>query len=156
MQVGHKVLVKKLQSAQRWLKRKQSTKWKPDTQKQVNLLVQACVSILGQGIRNYHDFVARKNRTKKIKGRYTSPPNNKALRDLVAVTVSDLHANAAFQPMVDAPWQLDDWNTGTYICTVCGKEFGAKKKARFCSNKCNHQYHRKTRDRGVSRIRASA
>lgn len=127
-------IVHRLKSAQTWLHSQQSTKWNQPTQDKVNRIVQGCVYLLGQSIRSYRGWVARDNHAKKIKGRYTSPPNNKALRDLVDLTISDIEACSAFK-VYQSPWQLEEFGQDS-ICEVCGAEFTSVRPATCCSPRC--------------------
>ena len=90
------MIVKQLKSSSIWLKNQQSKNYDIVKQEKVNLLIQSCVFLLQQSPTNYKGWLSRNNRVKKIRGRYNSPPNNKALRDLVELTICDLEANASF------------------------------------------------------------
>jgi hypothetical protein len=143
-------VVANLEAVQRWLRDQQSTAWNRDTQDEVNNLVIACVYLLSQSIRSYKEWVSRHARAKKIKGRYTSPPNNKALRDLVDLVISDIDACSAFKTyQPPPPWLLKELgNVGN--CEVCGVAFTSRRPAKCCSPRCRMKRSRCAKpERGI-------
>lgn len=141
---GIRLIVKKLRTAGAWLESQRGKPWRREYQVQVNLLVQACVFLLAQSIRDYGEWPRRRDHAAKINGLYNKPPNNRALRDLLELAATDLEANELFQPQVVAPWQLESVPTGRYTCKECGEEFGASRTAKFCSAVCRAAHSRKT------------
>ncbi len=125
-------IVKSLENAHTWLD--SAAKWSVDSQDRVKRLVIACVYLLSQSPRSYRQWLQRSDRVKKIRGKWTTPANNKALRDLVLLTISDVEAGCHV-PL--APWQLDEWQGGSRVCGACGEVFTAKRKsAKTCSVAC--------------------
>lgn len=129
------IIIKKLERAKIWLVTQESAAPTDAGADRVKSIIESCVILLSYSIRDYNPWLERHDRRKRITGKYTSPRNNKAIRDLIDLVVSDIEACAPFTDYTE-PYQLEDWSTGTYICEQCGTKFGAKRKARFCSATC--------------------
>lgn len=135
-------IIKKLERAKTWLATQQSATPTDAGADRVKSIIESCVILLGYSMRDYGPWLNRHDRRKRIKGKYTSPRNNKAIRDLIDLVVSDIEACAPFTDYIE-PWQLEDWATGTYVCEQCGTKFGAKRQARFCCDTCRVRFRRK-------------
>ena len=125
-----------------WLRNQQGGDVLGDGIQRVGWLVKGCVGLLAQSPQDYTAWTRRKNRAALIRSaqwKYSDRRHNKAVRDLVTLTINDLLANRPFAPKVAVQWHFRQYltNDKATTCNACGRPFEAKRRtAKYCSNGC--------------------
>ncbi len=129
-QSSQRTIISRLKSASRWLGGQ--TTYSQQGEAQARQLVEGCVFLLSQSVRSYRRWTERNS--KKIRGKYTSPPNKLALQRLVALTISDMEACTWID--YQSAWQLEDYPKDKLpkSCPGCGN--GHFQRYTNCGREC--------------------
>ncbi len=127
---SEQTIVRRLKSAEHWVGGQ--TTYSDQGEMHVRRLIEACVFLLSQSPRSYRQWVKRNG--KKVRGKYTSPPNKLAIQRLVTLTISDIEGGS-WKDYVPS-WQLDEYpkDREPKVCPDCGNaHFGRYAK---CGRDC--------------------
>lgn len=123
-------IIRQLCAAQRWLTDQRT--YTQDAYDKTRRLIIGCVYLLSQSETSYNAWVERN--AERVKGLHTARENNKAIRRLCELTISDLEACTWKRYL--PPWQLSEWPTRGELktCEPCGNAYFGPRK--FCSREC--------------------